>query len=369
MESNMANYLSQKEIDTIKQRNFFDKGDLGKNPHVKSKLMWGNYLKSAPLVSVIIPTYKRTDSLSYSIKSVIAQKDFDNFQIVIVDNNPDNYNEKAEVYRIIEQINCKKVLYYCNEKNLGPMGNWNRAIELANTEWICMIHDDDIMHPLHLKNMVALIKTCSSDVDAIACRYKIIRNDIEIEQFVKGERKQNTNCKRITVNDMLYSFVAPLLGCLIKKKLIVSLGGFNDHSTLCEDYIFMTMCSYYGKLYITRLALYGYKMCGQNGSCDIGLWDGIIISQFYFRDCLISKLRKGKFANLKNEYCAIKQMDNYNSSNPLIGTFTNMQIDENNVMLQCNIPRYHVVIFKFCLSIKNLVIIFLKRVKYWRKKG
>ncbi len=50
------------------------------------------------------------------------------------------------------------MLYYHNAVNIGPGYNWNRGVELARGEWVCLLHDDDVLCRDALVNIGRLIK-------------------------------------------------------------------------------------------------------------------------------------------------------------------------------------------------------------------
>jgi len=47
------------------------------------------------------------------------------------------------------------VSYHRNEKNLGIGGNWNRCLELAKTEFVTLLHADDVLLPSYAESMLA----------------------------------------------------------------------------------------------------------------------------------------------------------------------------------------------------------------------
>ena len=119
-----------------------DPGDcFQKNSDVGSDLLIGDLSRPIPKISIIIPTYKRLDSLKRTLLCAV-QQDLDNseYEIVIVDNDPELYNE---TYRYLSKCRIENLFYYKNRKNLGAYGNMNRCMELCRTEWISMVHDDD----------------------------------------------------------------------------------------------------------------------------------------------------------------------------------------------------------------------------------
>ena len=109
---------------------------------IESVLLYGDKNKrKKKLISIVIPTYKREKLLKEALESAINQLNFNDYEIVIVDND-DNFGN-FEIKKMIESYQKDNIYYYKNKKNLGVTGNWNRCIELANSEWIVMLHDDD----------------------------------------------------------------------------------------------------------------------------------------------------------------------------------------------------------------------------------
>lgn len=95
------------------------------------------------LVSVIIPTYKRSVSfLSRAIDSVLNQT-YPNIEIIVVDDNPAFPEIRQEIEKYIRELNSDKVIYYQNEKNLGGSLTRNVGIQLSHGDYIAFLDDDD----------------------------------------------------------------------------------------------------------------------------------------------------------------------------------------------------------------------------------
>lgn len=119
---------------------------------VKSKLMYGKLPEEKTDVSIMIPTYRRADLLKEAIESALNQKTKYRYTISVIDNDADG-DEATD--KLMKEY-CEKhtnILYYRNEQNIGMFGNWNRCIELSRTEWLCMLHDDDMLMENYLETL------------------------------------------------------------------------------------------------------------------------------------------------------------------------------------------------------------------------
>ncbi|MDD6275655.1 MAG: glycosyltransferase [Clostridia bacterium] len=95
------------------------------------------------LVSVVIPTYKRSvEFLSRAVESVLNQT-YQNIEIIVVDDNPAFPEIRKNVENYIRELNSDKVIYHQNEKNLGGSLTRNAGVDLAHGEYIAFLDDDD----------------------------------------------------------------------------------------------------------------------------------------------------------------------------------------------------------------------------------
>lgn len=114
-----------------------------------------------PFITIAIPAYK-TEFLSEAIESALAQT-YRNMEIIVVDDCSPN-----DVKAVVDSFTDDRIRYYRNEVNLGkndPSRNWQRCLELARGEYICILCDDDIYGSEHLQTMVNLTQrypSCSA---------------------------------------------------------------------------------------------------------------------------------------------------------------------------------------------------------------
>lgn len=101
------------------------------------------------LVSVIIPTYKRSVRyLSRAVESVLSQT-YDRIEVVVVDDSPNSFSEREEICAFMTEIqkNDLRVIYLQNEINMGGSLSRNRGIEASHGDYITFLDDDDEYKP------------------------------------------------------------------------------------------------------------------------------------------------------------------------------------------------------------------------------
>lgn len=97
---------------------------------------------TAPLISVIIPTYNREDALRDSIADVLKQ-DYPNFEAIVVDQTA---THKPEIQQYLEEMSNQGKIRWFRVKWASLPGARNYAVRRAKGEIILFI-DDDVQLP------------------------------------------------------------------------------------------------------------------------------------------------------------------------------------------------------------------------------
>ncbi len=121
---------------------------------------------ASPMVSVIIPTYKRdVKFLSRALDSVLNQS-YTNIEAVIIDDSPDSYEHRGAVAAYINRTaqTDKRIRYLRNTENLGGALSRNRGIEAAEGELITFLDDDDEYKPNKIENQVKFMLSSGCDM-------------------------------------------------------------------------------------------------------------------------------------------------------------------------------------------------------------
>jgi glycosyltransferase involved in cell wall biosynthesis len=96
-----------------------------------------------PLITVIIPTFRRPKLLRRAILSVLNQT-FSAFQVCVYD-DASNDNTQKVVTALAETDS--RVKYYCHEQNIGDVANFNYGLKEVNTPFFSFLSDDDLLLP------------------------------------------------------------------------------------------------------------------------------------------------------------------------------------------------------------------------------
>jgi glycosyltransferase involved in cell wall biosynthesis len=139
--------------------------------HIESVLLYGDPDAIADaVITICIPTYKRCQYLKDAIESVVNQDTTVPYKIIVVDNDPD-FNNKENI-NIVKYFMTNKLSYYKNKENLSMFGNMNRCIFLANTLWVALLHDDDLLMKDYVEEISYVLHKYGRKIHGLHLRYK-----------------------------------------------------------------------------------------------------------------------------------------------------------------------------------------------------
>lgn len=138
--------------------------------------------KSTMKITVAIPSYNKEKYIARCIDSALVEKDALS-KIILVDNK--STDKTLEISKRYEQdITCHQ-----NERNLGMAKNWDRCIDLCDTEWLMILHADDELLPGAIQYYIDFVKKYPSVGIIHANSYSIIEGDISTKSFTEKKQK------------------------------------------------------------------------------------------------------------------------------------------------------------------------------------
>lgn len=131
-----------------------------------------------PTYTIVIPVYERIFGFNEALNSALEVNGCN--EIIVLDNCSSHGKFKS----ICEEKKSKKLKYYRNESNLGLFGNWNKAAEVASSDYFSILCSDDIIN----KNTYKYFKEAyekHNDVDLFFGSFTTFKNDISDAKTIK----------------------------------------------------------------------------------------------------------------------------------------------------------------------------------------
>lgn len=111
---------------------------------VKSEMRFSDNAVEKPAVTIAIPTYKNPTTLYEALESALKQEKAPAYNIIIVNNDP---GEDDEIIKKLKLYSSGRIVYYRNMDNIGQFGNWMRCLELSSSDYVVLLHADDLLVP------------------------------------------------------------------------------------------------------------------------------------------------------------------------------------------------------------------------------
>jgi glycosyltransferase involved in cell wall biosynthesis len=101
----------------------------------------------APAVTFGIPFYSGRDYLERTLKSVVAQDD-DHWHAYVCDDG-----SEPGIEELVTEVGAGRIRYSKNPTNIGMANNFNRCVDLAETDLVTVLHADDELLPTYTATM------------------------------------------------------------------------------------------------------------------------------------------------------------------------------------------------------------------------
>ena len=108
-------------------------------------------MQDSPIITTIIPTYKRPQMLKRAINSVLQQT-FPHFKVCVYDNA--SGDETESLVRKMAQ-NEPRIHYHCHQKNIGALNNFQYGLMQVDTPYFSFLSDDDFLLPDFFKTAMS----------------------------------------------------------------------------------------------------------------------------------------------------------------------------------------------------------------------
>lgn len=174
-------------------------------------------------VSVVIPTYKRPETLCRAVDSVLRQE-LKEVEVIVVDDNQPTSIERRQTEEVMGRyMNDCRVKYIKHDKNYNGAVARNTGIKTSSGEYVAFLDDDDEFTPQKLKSQSERLDNCDSSWAACYTRYEIRRDDQLISKGVECREGQ-----LLTEALKRNLFICAGSNLMVRRSVLVEIGGFNE---------------------------------------------------------------------------------------------------------------------------------------------
>lgn len=192
-----------------------------------------------PRVSIILPVYNERNFISDAIKSVLSQT-FEDWELIVMDDaSTDN---SVEIIRSF-MARDRRIILHQAKTNLGLVANLNRAIAMAQGEFLARIDgDDEWGSPNKLSDQINFFKT---NPEAVLVGTNALLINLQGKKI--GTLKHPSTHKQI-INRLGTSNCFIHTSVLMKKDAVLAVGGYKSEALYAEDYDLWLRLGLVGKL-------------------------------------------------------------------------------------------------------------------------
>ena len=180
-------------------------------------------------VSVIIPTYKNPNTVVRAVDSVLNQKGFNDFEVIVVDDNDPESIERTLTEKAMKKYSInEKVQYIKHSKNKNGAAARNTGFKHSNGKYIAFLDDDDIFLENKLKKQYEYMEK-HPEFDA-SYTWRIQAG----KELVKY-RKTGDLSKEL----LMLEFFPTTITIMIKSECYDALEGFDESFNRHQDFEFL----------------------------------------------------------------------------------------------------------------------------------
>ena len=189
-------------------------------------------------VTIITPTYNRSEKLPETIESVLDQT-YDRFEYIIVDDGSTD-----DTHEVIERFGDDRIEYIQLDTNYGANFARNIGIRASDSEYITFIDSDDKWRPDRLERICDLFDEVPTGICGITHSFESTIEGQTVNQF-------RVRSGRITKQDLASGNpIGGFSNIQVESKLFEQVGLLDEQMPAYQDYEFylraLDVCDFYG---------------------------------------------------------------------------------------------------------------------------
>lgn len=193
------------------------------------------------LVSVIIPSYKRSDTLARAIDSALHQT-YKNIEVLVVDDNVFNDEYSEALKSVIQNYNNdSRVRLITQEKHINGAEARNAGVRASRAEYIAFLDDDDEWYPDKIEWQMNLLNE-HPEAGGVAGGATLWEGAQEVSRLSQSPITE----KNLLFNVLIRKVDFATSTFLCKKTAFEAIGGFDVNLVRSQDLqLFADFLSHY----------------------------------------------------------------------------------------------------------------------------
>lgn len=205
------------------------------------------------LVSVIVPTYGRPDTLKMAVDSALSQT-YEKIEVIVVDDNNPDTESRLETETLMDQYsNNPKVKYIKHSTNKNASAARNTGTNQSEGTYLCYLDDDDRFFSKKIAKQVKYLEDTQSH-HAVYCGW------------IKDYKQTYPKYEGKLIEELLLMEYQPMTSSIMfTRESIEKLNGFDESFKRHQDYeIMLRFFEKYSIGFVNEILLDSGKNQGEN---------------------------------------------------------------------------------------------------------
>lgn len=210
-------------------------------------------LLNKPMVSVVIPTYKRPDMIARTIRS-INQQTYDNVEIIIVDDNGLGTEMQLQTAEALSPF-MSDITYLVHNLNKGGSAARNTGWKAAKGKYITFVDDDDELSQAKIEKQVECLENLD---ESWGCCYTAYELRKENGEHQRSSESRSGNCYVDAL--MRTMFMGSGSNLFLRKSVVDEINGYDESFVRNQDIEFLArVCEKYKIAFIDEVLFTIYQ--------------------------------------------------------------------------------------------------------------
>lgn len=202
-------------------------------------------------LTIALPVYKRTDYVREALESAMNQSV--KCSILLVDNNSPHNDFKE----ILDSYGYDHAKYVKTTETVPQDENFNNCFRYAETPWVTILHDDDMLHYQFVEFVQKIFRKYSDKAGGITFRSHV--SDV-VWNGLKESVELTKNIRIVREPFFIFAHLTPFPGVVLKTKSAIELGGFKQELHPIADFDFWYRYSSIEKMFMVEQKMAYYRI-------------------------------------------------------------------------------------------------------------